>query len=177
MEDRPLLLYIAMSLDGYIARPDGDIDWLSQVESPPEDYGYGDFIRTVDTVIMGRKTYDKVLGFGVGFPHRGRACYVLSREKTGQDENVTFFNGDVADLLAQIRQKPGKGIFCDGGAETVLELMQQNLIDRYIISIIPVLLGEGIPLFKAGRPEIALRLTQSLSFPTGLVQLWYERKE
>lgn len=177
MVERPLILYIAMSLDGYIARQDGEIDWLSLVERPPEDYGYGDFIRTVDTVIMGRKTYDKVLGFGVDFPHRGRTCYVLSRQKTGQDENVEFYNGNVADLLTRIRQNPGQHIFCDGGAETVLELMKQNLIDRYILSIIPILLGDGISLFTFGRPEQPLHLTRSLTFPTGLVQLWYERKE
>lgn len=177
MQQRKLTLYIASSLDGYIAKPDGDIGWLSAVEAPPEDYGYAAFVKTVDTIIMGRKTYEKVLSFGIPWPHKGRKCYVLSKTKTGRDENVEFFNGDPGDLLAQIRKTPGLNIYCDGGADVVHELMQRDLIDQYIISIIPVLLGGGIPLFKPGRPEQNLNLARCETFPTGLVQLHYERKK
>ncbi|MFN8487541.1 MAG: dihydrofolate reductase family protein [Caldilineaceae bacterium] len=176
MTNRQVILYIAMSLDGYIAKENNDISFLSVVENPPEDYGYGDFIQTVDTVVMGRKTYDKVLSFGIEFPHRGRTCYVLSRSKTGADENVQFYNGDVATLLTKIRAEEGANIFIDGGAEVVFELMQQNLIDRYIISIIPIFVGSGVLLFKSGRLEQKLKLTRSVTFPTGLVQLWYEKQ-
>lgn len=172
---RPLTLYIAASLDGYIARPDGDIGWLSMMEAPPEDYGYHAFVQTIDTIIVGRKTYDKVLSFGIPWPHTGRTCYVLSKSRTGSDENVTFFGGDIGDLVAQIRQQPGLGIYCDGGAEVVHELARRDLIDRYVISIIPVLLGAGIPLFKPGRPQHHLRLVRSTAFPSGLVQVEYER--
>ncbi|MBV6441052.1 MAG: dihydrofolate reductase [Haliscomenobacteraceae bacterium CHB4] len=175
MQPRKLTLYIAASLDGYIAKPDGDIGWLSSVEAPPEDYGYAAFVKTVDTVIMGRKTYEKVLSFGIPWPHKGRKCYVLSKTKTGNDENVEFFNGDPGDLLAHIRQTPGLNIYCDGGADVVHELAQKDLIDQYVVSIIPVLLGEGIALFKPGRPEQNMRLTRCETFPTGLVQLHYER--
>ena len=177
MQHRELILYIAASLDGYIARPDGDIGWLSSVEAPGEDYGYADFVKTVDTVIMGRKTYEKVLEFGIPWPHAGRKCYVLSKTRTGNDENVEFFNGDIGDLVAQIRRALGMNIYCDGGADVVHALMRSDLIDRYVISIIPVLLGDGIPLFKPGRPEQALTLVHSVAFPTGLVQLHYERKK
>lgn len=176
MIDRKLILYIAASLDGYIAKPDGDIGWLSSVEAPPEDYGYADFVKTVDTIIIGRKTYEKVLSFGVPWPHKGRKCYVISGTKTGKDENVEFFNGDIADLVAVIRRTQGLNIYCDGGAEVVNELVQRDLIDRYVISIIPVLLGDGIALFKPGRPEQKLALVHSTAFPSGLVQLHYERK-
>jgi dihydrofolate reductase len=175
MQHRPLTLYIAASLDGYIARPDGDISWLSMVEAPPEDYGYADFIQTVDTIVLGRKTYDKVLSFGIPWPHHGRKCYVLSKTRTGSDENVTFFGGDIGDLIAQIRRSPGLGIYCDGGADVVHALIRQNLIDRYVISIIPVLLGDGIALFKPGRPLHQLRLVRTTAFPSGLVQVEYER--
>lgn len=175
-QQRQLVLYIAASLDGYIARRDGDIGWLSMVEAPPEDYGYAEFVKTVDTIIMGRKTYEKVLSFGIAWPHAGRKCYVLSKTKTGSDENVEFYNGPVAELIAQLRQKPGLDIYCDGGADVVDELIRQDLIDRYTISIIPVLLGDGIALFKPGRPEQKLICTGSRAFPSGLVQLHYERK-
>jgi dihydrofolate reductase len=176
MNTRPLFLYIAASLDGYIAKPDGDIGWLSAVEAPPEDYGYADFVKTVDTIIMGRKTYDKVLSFGIPWPHEGRKCYVLSGTRSGSDENVEFFNGEVSDLITRIRQTPGQNIYCDGGAEVVHELMQRDLIDRYVISIIPVLLGDGIALFKPGRPQHNLKLLHSTAYPSGLVQVHYERK-
>lgn len=175
-QQRQLVLYIAASLDGYIARRDGDIGWLSMVEAPPEDYGYAEFVKTVDTIIIGRKTYEKVLSFGIPWPHAGRKCYVLSKTKTGSDENVEFYNGPVAELIAQLRQKPGLDIFCDGGADVVDELLRHDLIDRYTISIIPVLLGDGIALFKPGRPEQKLVCTGSQIFPSGLVQLQYERK-
>jgi len=173
MSNRQVILYIAMSLDGYIATANDDINFLAVVESPPEDYGYSDFVQKVDTVIMGRKTYDKVLSFGIDFPHSGRKCYVLSRSKTGTDANVEYYNGDVATLIQTIRQTDGNNIFIDGGAELVFEMMQRQLIDRYIISVIPIFVGGGIALFKPGRPEQKLTLMRSISFPSGLVQLWY----
>jgi dihydrofolate reductase len=176
MTERKVILYIAASLDSYIAKEDGDISFLSTVESPGEDYGYHDFIKTVDTVIMGRKTYDKVLSFGIEFPHKDRKCYVLSHSKKGKDKHVEFFEGNIAELISKIRKTEGRDIFCDGGAEVIFELMKQNLIDRYVISVIPVLLGSGISLFKSGRPEQKLKLTRSVAFPSGLVQLWYERE-
>src|SRR5512136_2254475 len=124
MHNRQVILYIATSLDGYIARNNGDISWLSKVERQGEDYGYGDFIKTVDTVIMGRKTYEKVLTFGGVFPHRDRKCYVFSRTRRGKDENVEFYSGPIDELIAEIRKSEGLNIFCDGGAEVVFELMK-----------------------------------------------------
>lgn len=174
MNKRNVILYIAMSLDGYIAGADDDISWLSSVERPGEDYGYEDFTRTIDTVIMGRKTYEKVLSFGIDFPHKGRKCYVISRSKTGKNENVEFYSGKIKDLIAKIRESEGKDIYCDGGSEIVFELMKNNLIDRYVISVIPVLVGNGITLFKQGRMAQELKLKKSIAFPSGHVQLWYE---
>jgi dihydrofolate reductase len=175
MKNRKVILYIAASLDGYIAKEDSDISFLSTVESPGEDYGYYDFIRTVDTVVIGRKTYDKVLSFGIPFPHRDKKCYVVSRTLTGKNEDAEFYNGDIPALISELKQKEGGNIFIDGGAEIVFELMKNDLIDRYIISIIPYLLGGGVALFKPGRPEQKLTLKRSISFPSGLVQLWYEK--
>jgi dihydrofolate reductase len=176
MNKREVILYIAMSLDGFIATKNGDISWLSMVENPPEDYGYYDFVKSVDTVIMGRKTYEKVLSFGIEFPHKDKKCYVLSKSKLGSDENVEFYQGDLKELIFQIRQKEGKHIYCDGGAEVVSELLKQNLIDRFIISIIPILLGNGIRLFQNGQQSNKLLLIKSQSFSSGLVQVEYETK-
>ena len=174
MNDRKVILYIAMSLDGYIARENGDISWLSVVEKTGEDYGYSKFIESIDTVIMGRKTYEKVMSFGIEFPHKDKKCYVISRAKTGIDENVEYYSGSFEELITTLKKKDGKNIFVDGGAEIVNELMKINRLDEFVISIVPIFLGNGIRLFKDGRHEQNLKLIDSTKFSTGLVQLWYK---
>ncbi|QPC47855.1 dihydrofolate reductase family protein [Mangrovibacillus cuniculi] len=173
---RKVIVYIAASLDGFIAKKDDTIDFLSVVEKENEDYGYYGFVETVDTVIMGRKTYEKVLSFPVDFPHKERDCFVLSQSKKGKDNNVTFYDGNVKDLVDELKKKEGKNIFVDGGAGAVHALREQNLIDEYVISIIPVLLGNGIRLFKDLDHQQTLELVESQSFDTGLVQVKYRVK-
>jgi dihydrofolate reductase len=173
---RKLKLFIATSLDGYIATTEGNIDWLSTVEIPNEDYGYQTFIESIDTVIVGRKTYEKVLSFDMEFPYLDKKCYVITHTEQPNNERVTFYNGNIKTLIHELKNQEGKDIFCDGGAEIVNALMKHHLIDEYIISIIPVFLGNGIRLFKDGRPETFLKLTQTQSFPSGLVQLRYEQE-
>jgi len=175
MEERRVILYIAMSVDGYIATDSGSLDWLETVERPGQDYGYETLLRQMDTVIMGRKTYEKVLSFGIEFPHKGRICYVISGSQKGSDENVTFYGGKLTELITNIKSKPGKNIFIDGGAEVVNSLMQADLIDDYILSVIPIFLGSGIRLFKDGRPEMSMSLLSVTNYESGLVQMRYER--
>ncbi len=175
MKNRKVLLYIAMSLDGYIARPDGDIDWLSSVQREGEDYGYGDFINTVDTVIIGRKTYDKVLSFGVPFPHSDKECYIITRSERPPIGKIIFYTNNLKDLVASLKGKQGGNIFVDGGAEIVNTMMKHGLFDEYIISIIPVFLGNGIRLFNDARPEESVTLVSAVSFDSGLVQLHYRK--
>lgn len=162
-----------MSLDGYIAGPDDNIDFLSTVDVPEEDYGYFDFVRGVDTVIWGRRTYDKLLTFGVDFPHPDKKVYVISRTRTGTDGPVEY-HGDVAQLVRNLKTGDGKDIYCDGGGEVVTELLRHRLIDRLIVSILPHLTGGGIRLFHDDRPEQALKFKRSVTYPSGLVQLWYD---
>jgi dihydrofolate reductase len=173
---RKVILYIAMSLDGYIARNDGDISWLNIVEELGEDYGYAAFIESIDTVILGRKTYEKVLSFGIDFPHKDKQCYVITSDRKPGQENIVFYTGDLSVLLSKLRQEVGKNIFIDGGAQLVNSLMQLDAIDEYIISLIPVLLGKGIQLFQPARSEQRLRLINSVKFRSGLVQLHYLRE-
>lgn len=175
MLERKVILYIAMSLDGYIATENNDLDWLSIVEIQNEDYGYENFVQGVDTVIMGRKTYDKVLSFGVDFPHKAKKCYVISRSKTDVDRNVEYYSGDLKNLIEDLKNREGSNIFIDGGSEIVNELLKIDMIDEFIISIIPIFLGNGIRLFKDGRPKQPLNLKSTKEFPSGLVQLWYEK--
>lgn len=166
-----------MSLDGYIAKPDDDLGFLSIVEMEGEDYGYGEFIKTIDTVIIGRKTYDKVMSMDIDFPYSGKDVFVITRTSAPDTVDVKFYSGNLKTLITKIKSENGKNIFCDGGAETVNELLYDDLIDEFIISVIPVLVGDGKKLFKDGRPEQSLKLKSTKHFDTGLVQLHYKRAD
>lgn len=170
---RKVNLFIAVSLDGFIAKSDGNIDFLSMVETSNEDYGYADFLKDIDTVILGRKTFEKVLSFEKGVPHKDKSVYVISKSRKENVEHAIFKN-DVVSLIKELQSKEGKDIYCDGGGEIVYEVLRHSLIDRMIISIIPHVLGEGIRLFRGGREEQKIKLKRSIIFPTGLVQLWYD---
>lgn len=172
--DRQLILYIAMSLDGYIAKPNDDLAFLSIVQKEGEDYGYADFVSTVDTIIIGRKTYDWVTK-QFDFPHADKKTYIITRTaKPGIDRTV-FYTSDLTELVIKLKSEQGKNIFCDGGAEIVNELLKNNLIDEFIISVIPILVGNGTKLFKEGRPEQKLKLVNVKTYDTGLTQLHYKR--
>ena len=126
-----ITLFIATSLDGYIARNNGDIDWLSIVETSGEDYGYGEFIKSIDTVIMGRITYDKVLSLGIDFPHKNKNCFIMTRKQRLPENNIEFYSGDPEALIEKVRNKGGKNIFIDGGAQIVNEFMKKEF-DRSV---------------------------------------------
>lgn len=176
MNKRNVYIFIAVSIDGYIAKEDGSIDWLSMVQREGEDYGYEEFIQKIDTVIMGRKTYEKILTFE-DFPHKTRRCFVLTRQEREQAPDVTFYNNGIRNLMNELQANQGKDIFIDGGAEVINEMIQENLIDSFIISIIPIFLGNGIKLFRDKRAELKMQLKKSVSYPSGLVQLWYEKND
>ncbi|OJV40118.1 MAG: dihydrofolate reductase [Bacteroidales bacterium 36-12] len=174
---RKISLFIAISLDGYIAKPNNDLSFLKIVEKEGEDYGYAKFTSAIDTLIVGRKTYDYVLK-EIGSSHYDngeRDIYVITRTPKPNKGRVTFYTGDIAELVKKLKSENGKDIYCDGGAEVINELLKLDLIDEYIISIIPILLGNGTRLFKDGRPEQLLELISSKSFDTGLMQLHYKR--
>ncbi len=172
---RKLILYIATSLDGYIANENDDLAFLDRVAEEGEDYGYAAFTETVDTVIMGRRTYDKVVAMGVPDPHPERTLYVITRTARTSVNNIHFHTGDVTELVRKLKAELGKDIYCDGGAALVDTLIKNDLIDSYCISVVPILLGGGVRLFRDGRQEHPLRLIESRAFPKGLVQNWYER--
>lgn len=177
MNKRPVILYIAMSLDGYIAKPNDDLSFLSIVEQEGQDYGYADFVKTVDAVIVGRKTYDKVISMGFDFPHADKDAYIITRTPRPSIGSVKFYTDDLKSLVERLKSESGKNIFCDGGAEIVHELLKDDLIDEVIISVIPILVGSGTKLFKDGRPEIKLKLVSVKSFDKGLTQLHYKRAD
>ncbi len=175
---RKLSLFIATSLDGYIAKDNDNLDFLKLVEKEGEDYGYAEFTANIDTIILGRKTYDWVLSeIGASHYDNGdRDVYVITRSPRPDSGRTKFYSGSLTGLIQQLRSQNGKDIYCDGGAEIVNELIKSDLIDEYIISIVPVLLGSGVRLFKSERPEQVLELVETKTFDTGLTQLRYIRK-
>ncbi|HEU5366179.1 MAG TPA: dihydrofolate reductase family protein [Hanamia sp.] len=175
---RKLSLFIATSLDGYIAQPNDDLSFLKLVEKEGEDYGYAEFTGTVDTIIVGRKTYDYVVK-EIGSSHYDNGekdIFVITRTGKPGVGRTTFYSGNLTELVQQLKSGNGKNIYCDGGAEIINELLKDDLIDEFIISIVPVLVGNGTRLFKDDRAVMELELISSKSFETGLTQLHYKRK-
>lgn len=176
---RKLSLFIATTLDGYIAKPNDDVSFLKLVEKEGEDYGYADFMTNVDTLIIGRKTYDYVLK-EIGSSHYDngqREVYVITRTERQGIGKTTFYTGNLTELVHRLKSEDGKNIYCDGGAEIINELLKDDLIDEFIISIVPILVGNGTRLFKDGRPEQQLELLNTKTFSTGLIQLHYKRRK
>ncbi len=145
---RKIVLYIAASLDGYIATKDEDLEWLFKTEGEG-DNGYSDFYGTIDTIILGRRTYQWILDKeGDNFPYKNKQCYVFSKTMHGKDKNVEFVNGNVADLAKNLKQRDGKNIWIVGGGELLHDFIEQRLVEEWIINIAPTIIGDGIPLFK-----------------------------
>jgi len=172
MSTRPRFsAFIATSLDGYIARRDGGIDWLRVVEQPGEDYGYQAFMSSIDALVMGRKTYDTALGFG-DWPYSGKRCIVLTHRPAPATNGEEFFNVQPEQLAEKLAAEGARRVYIDGG-EVIRQFLTARLLDELTLSVVPILLGTGISLFGAGVPEQRLTLIQGRTFPTGLVQLHY----
>ncbi|MEG4285455.1 dihydrofolate reductase family protein [Microcoleus sp. A006_D1] len=165
---RKVVLFIASSLDGYIARSNGEIDWLYT----DQNYGYTKFLDSIDTVLMGRKTYEQVLTFGE-YPYQEKKSYVFTKNlnfaATSDVEVVTQLESFVNDL----RLIEGKNIWLVGGSLLIRDFLNKNLVNELILSVHPLILGEGIPLF-ANPNTTALQLTGCQTYSSGMVQLSYD---
>jgi dihydrofolate reductase len=171
-KERKVVLGLGISLDGYIARHDGSVDFLFM----PKDYSMAPFFKTIDTAIMGRKTYDvaKVMGGG-GYGGK-MATYVMSKTlPPGEREGMIFTQESPASLVSRLRQQKGKDIWMMGGGELAREFLRADLIDELYLGVVPVLLGEGIPLFPTGFPQRDFALLENKSYSRGLIALKYER--
>ncbi|MEK6982660.1 MAG: dihydrofolate reductase family protein [Candidatus Micrarchaeota archaeon] len=166
-----IALFIACSLDGFIADLNGEIAWLFQ----DQDYGYSKFYESIDVLVMGNNTYKTTLTFDT-FPHKDKECFVFSKkEKREKDENVTFVKNSVRKFILDMQKNGKKKIWLVGGSELIYEFLKENLIDEFIISIHPILLGRGINLFKESAIRKELKLIKAEKFETGLVQLTYKK--
>ncbi|GAB6988062.1 dihydrofolate reductase family protein [Paenibacillus pini] len=177
---RKVVLYIAASLDGYIARANGAVDWLSgHGDQPPtedvdSENGYEQFYQTIDTVIMGRTTYEQIIHelSPDAWAYQGKKSYVATTTPHEPDEHVTFINEDIPEFVKQLKLQPGQDIWLVGGGKLIEIFMEHHLIDTYVITMIPTILGDGIPLFLGQHAETKLRLQQTRTVD-GMVELTY----
>ena len=172
---RRIIVHIATSADGYIARPDGDIEWLTKRPAPKGFYGIGTFMNSIDTKLLGRKTYDLSLQMGATFdtktPH-----YVFSRRPAPASvpAGVEFISEAIGAFATRLRMEKGKDIWMMGGGEIIASFLDAGAIDEFIISVIPTFIGDGIPLIARRHRHVPLGLQSVRQFPDGVVQVHYE---
>ena len=177
---RKIVVYIATSADGYIARPDGDVEWLNR-RPRTADYGIREFYSTIDTILWGRKTYDWLLDYYKKHPKKGAmfdtklANYVFSRKRRPRAvPGVTFVSEPVKAFAQRLRATPGKHIWMMGGGGLIASFLDAGEIDEFDIHVIPVFIGEGIPLVAPRHRDVPLRLRASKKYADGVVRLRYE---
>ncbi|GAA4430882.1 dihydrofolate reductase family protein [Bremerella cremea] len=168
---RKIIYFVTASLDGYIARPDGAIDWLTQAEGN-EDFGFSEFLNSIDTVIQGRTTYEQVLTFGP-YPYAEKQNYVFSR-KLLQCQHAEIVRQPVTDFVRWIRKQPGKDIWLVGGGQLAASFLHAGVIDELKVFIQPIILGQGLPLVSYVGRDTRLKLKNSSTFQQGLVQIDYD---
>ena len=170
---RKFIVYVAVGADGFIARRDGSVDWLDRPR-PKGNYDMGAFYRSIDTCIMGRKTYDLSVSFGMPQGYAGKKNYVFSRTLSKPaSPKVTIVSEGVPAFAERLRSEKGKHIWLVGGAELVAAFLDSRQVDEFIIHVIPKMIGEGIPLAAPRHRHLSLKLLASKKFPDGVVRLHY----
>lgn len=172
-----IILYIAASIDGYIAREDGDTSWLHDPAfiTPGMDYGYGEFYGRIGTTLMGGETYRVIKGFNVPFPYPDKKNYVFTKAKDiEKDQHVEFIHTEITDFAKNLKANSEKDIWLVGGAAINGLFLEHGLIDKIILTVIPVVLGKGIPIFKGNKGEIKFKLAEAKQFDDKISQLIFE---
>jgi len=165
--------YVAASLDGYIATADGGIEWLAPFEGTGEDYGYSAFYDSVDAVLLGSRTFEQALGFG-DWPYPGKPTWVFSKRCLGPERaDLTVTDSSPGDVLAELETRGVRHAWLVGGGTLAGSFQAGQYITRYIVSVIPVILGDGIALFGGSGAEQRLQLVESTPYPDGVLQLRY----
>jgi dihydrofolate reductase len=175
---RKIVVSVAMSTDGFIARPDGDVAWLDR-PMPKGNYGMGEFCKTIDTILWGRKTYDKGIEMGMKAADFGSKVkhYLFSRRpRKSLLPGFEWTRESVKTFAQRLRAQPDKDIWMMGGAGIIASFLDEGEIDEFRIHVIPILIGEGIPLIQPRHRSIPLKLLSSKAFPDGVVELNYRVK-
>ena len=171
---RNVIVHIATSADGYIARPDGNLEWLTSRPAPPGFYGMNAFMRSIDTTVLGRKTYEASLRMGAKFDSKIRTI-VFSRHAPPADvpSGVEFVSEAIAPFVSRLREHPGKNIWLMGGGDLIASFLDEQAIDEFVVSVVPVFIGDGIPLIARRHRHVPLELLFVERFDDGLVQSRY----
>lgn len=176
---KKIILYIAVSLDGYIADRNGSVDWIKgQDDSVEQEDTFTPFFDSIDTVIMGKRTYDQIVTelSPNQWPYTGATTFVITHDdKNNETEHIHFRNTPVCQLVDELRQQSGKNIWICGGAQIANQLIETDMIDTYHIAVIPVILGGGIKLFDTAEHKIDLTLAGTKEY-NGIIELTYLRK-
>jgi len=178
---RKVIVYICSSIDGFISGPNGDMSFLSVAQSSAtEDYGYAQFVQSIDTVILGRKTYDWVMTQVTDFPHQGKETFVVTRTARPSIGTTQFYTDNLVSLVQRLKSDTSKkDIFVDGGADVIDTLLTNDLIDELMIFTLPVMLGDGTRLFKSHSPSPPMKkfsfVTSKFYADTGVVKVHYQR--
>lgn len=173
-----IVLYIATSIDGFIARNDGKVDWLDKFTGIDEDYGYYDFYDSIDALMMGSNTFREILNFDVDWPYEGKPAYVVSNSSPeSENEDIAAIPNDLDGVLQALKEDNLKKVWLVGGGQLVTSMMSKKMIDEIILSIMPLTLGEGVRLFNSGEVfDTDYELKESKSYKSGVVQLHYAKK-
>ncbi|HZG00234.1 MAG TPA: dihydrofolate reductase family protein [Chitinophagales bacterium] len=166
---RKLKLNVAVTLDGFIEGANGEIDWCFT----DQDYGITDFLAGCDALVMGRKSFDIMLQFEPA-PYPDKTIFVFSRSLKSRFSNVVVLEGNVAEHIAKLKSNSGKDIFLYGGTDLIEQCMQNGLVDEFALSVHPLLLGSGKPLFQNLKDRVNLTLVESITYDSGLVQVTYK---
>ncbi|HEU4389665.1 MAG TPA: dihydrofolate reductase family protein [Blastocatellia bacterium] len=171
---RKVIVHIATSADGYIARADGDLEWLTSRPAPAGFYGIDAFMQSIDTKVIGRKTYEASLRMGAKFDSKDRTI-VFSRKPPPKDapSGVDFTDETIGVFMNGLRKSQGKNIWLMGGGEIIASFLDAKAIDEFIISVVPTFIGDGVPLIARRQRHVPLSLLSTEKFEDGLVQLRY----
>jgi len=170
---RKIILYTATSIDGKIARPDGDVKWLDEIPNPDKlDYGYADFYKSIDTTLMGRTTYEHVKHFGFDY-YKDTQNFVFSSQKAEPHQYLEFVSEDAVSFAKKLKLEKGKDIWLIGGGKLNTSMLKANLIDKLMLFVMPIVLGEGIPLFEEVQIMQQATLTSTETFSGGVTLLKY----
>ncbi|MDH8702498.1 dihydrofolate reductase [Dysgonomonadaceae bacterium PH5-43] len=174
---KKIILYIAASLDGRIAEPDGGIEWLSEFPITEEmNYGYKEFMDSIDTIIMGGRSWRELSNMDAMGAYADKTVYVVSHHDWGEKENIKFITENVIEHIDDLRNESGKNIWLFGGGELVSMLLAADLVDEMQIAYIPVILGKGVSLFPEQPKESKWKLQDSTSYKNGVLKTTYIKK-
>lgn len=175
-QNRKVVLFIASSLDGYIATKEESLEWLFKVEGEG-DNGTSEFFDTIDTVLMGKTTYDWIIKHegDSSWSYSDKDCYVFTRSSVADTEQVKFINPNIPEFVNELKKQEGKNIWLVGGGKLLYSFLKENVVDEIIITIAPTLIGKGIPLFEDGDYHLELLLKGIRQF-NQFVELHYEVK-